>query len=107
RTAELSVANEELRESNEMRQALIKSSPLAIWTMDLEGRVTFWSPAAERMFGWTAAEVIGKPAPVVPEDQRPEFEAWLERFRSGESIAGAERTRRTKDDRRIDVAIWT
>ena len=72
RTAELTAANEELRTSNEVRQAVVQSSPLAIWAMDLDGNVTFWNPAAERIFGWTEAEVIGRPVPVIAEADREE-----------------------------------
>ena len=73
RTAELREANEELRASNEVRQALVQSSPLAIWAVDLEGKVTFWNPAAERIFGWTEAEVIGRPLPVVREEDLEDY----------------------------------
>jgi len=77
RTADLSAAIEELRQSNQVRQAVIQSSPLAIWAIDLDGKVTFWNPAAERIFGWSAAEVIGGPLPVIPADQRVEQQEWL------------------------------
>ncbi len=60
RTQELSAANEALHRANEVRQAVITSTPLAIWALDLEGRVTFWNPAAERIFGWSEDEVIGR-----------------------------------------------
>src|SRR6185437_12409576 len=66
RTAELSQANEELRRSNEVKEILVSSTPLAIWTLDLDGKVSFWNPAAEAIFGYAADEVLGKPLPVVP-----------------------------------------
>ncbi len=97
----------ELRAANHLLQAVTESSPLAIWTMDLEGKVTSWNPAAESMFGWTAGEAIGQPLPVVPEDQREEFRGWLERFRAGEAFTGVERKRCRKDGALIDVSIWT
>jgi PAS domain S-box-containing protein len=107
RTAELSQANEYLRQARDVRQALIKSSPLAIFAIDLEGKVIFWSPAAERIFGWTEAEAIGKTLPVIPEHRMHEFEAALVRLRTGESMQGDERTHQRKDGSRIEVAIWT
>jgi two-component system, cell cycle sensor histidine kinase and response regulator CckA len=107
RTAELSQANEDLRQSNDVRQALLKSSPLAIWAMDLEGKVIFWSPSAERIFGWTEKEAIGQPLPVIPEERRQEFAAALSLLRGGESMQGDERTHQRKDGSRIQVAIWT
>jgi PAS domain S-box-containing protein len=107
RTVELSQANEDLRQANDVRQALIKSSPLAIFAIDLEGKVIFWSPAAERTFGWTAAEAIGRTLPVIPEHRIHEFEAALVRLRAGESMQGDERTHQRKDGSRLEVAIWT
>ena len=107
RTGELSRANEELRQANQVRKALIKSVPLAIWSIDLVGNVIFWSPSAERIFGWTEAETIGKPLPVIPEYRKDEFEAVMTRLRAGESMEGDERTHQRKDGSRIEVAIWT
>jgi PAS domain S-box-containing protein len=107
RTAELSAANEELRKSNEVRQAVIQFSPLAIWALDREGKLMFWNPAAEKIFGWTEAEVIHQPLPIIPEELKEEYREWLARFNRGESLAGLERSRVRKDGSRIDVSIWT
>ncbi len=107
RTSELSAANAQLREATELSQAVIQSSPLAIWALDLDGNVNFWNRAAEHIFGWTEAEVIHRPLPVIPADQQGEYREWLERFRRGEALAGVERTRLKKDGTAIDVVIWT
>ena len=107
RTAELREANEELRQANQVRRAVVQSSPLAIWAVDLDGNVTFWNPAAERIFGWSEAEVIGKPLPVVAGGEQEEYRDWLERFRNGEAFAAVERKRVRKDGSSIDVVIWT
>ena len=106
RTGELQRANEELRQSNDMRQMLIRSSPLAIWSLDLEGRVVFWSRAAERIFGWTEQEAKGQILPVIPEMRRTEFKEALARLRSGEPLEAVERTHQRKDGKPIDVAVW-
>ena len=107
RTADLRTANEDLRQADEVREALLQSSPLAIWTLDLEGKVTFWNPAAERIFGFTAEEMIGGALPIIPADQHAEQQEWMERFRKVESLGGVERARLKKDGSRIDVVIWT
>ncbi|HEV2446417.1 MAG TPA: PAS domain S-box protein, partial [Candidatus Sulfopaludibacter sp.] len=107
RTAELIHANEELQKAIEVREAVLQSSPLAIWAIDREGKVMFWNPAAEQIFGWSAAEVIGKPLPIIVEEQRQEYEQWLHRFLGGESLKGVERGRCRRDGSRIDVSIWT
>jgi two-component system, cell cycle sensor histidine kinase and response regulator CckA len=103
----LTAANEHLHRANMERQAVIQATPLAIWALDLDGNVTFWNPAAERIFGWTEAEVIGRPLPVVPGDLGDEYQQWLKRFRAGEALVGVERKRRKRDGSLIDVAIWT
>jgi len=107
RTAELSAANEELRRATELNQAVIQSSPLAIWAIDLEGEVSFWNPTAERIFGFAQDEVIGRPLPIIPPDLREEYGDWLERFRKGEALSAVERARIKKDGSRIEVVIWT
>ena len=107
RTAELQAANEQLERSNSVLDAVISNSPLAIWSVDLDGNVTFWNAAAARMFGWTEEEVLGQPVPVIPDDLKLEYEDWLQRFRLGLSMSGVERLRQKKDGRKIDVRIWT
>ena len=107
RTVQLTAANEELRSANEVRQAVLQSSPLAIWALDREGKITFWNPAAERMFGWSQAEVIDRQLPIIPEELQGEHRQWLELFLRGESLSGVERTRVRRDGSRIEVSIWT
>ncbi len=107
RTRALTAANDELHQSNQIRQALLQSSPLAIWALDREGNVIFWNPAAERIFGYSENEVIRRSPPVVPADQKEEYAQWLDLFRAGGSLFAAERLRQTKDGRRINVLIWT
>ena len=63
-----------LRESNEFVRALFDSSPVAIMATDMDLHVVQWNGAAERLFGWTAEEVIGKPYPLASERMLPELE---------------------------------
>src|SRR5690606_30326161 len=57
-----------LRDTNEMLQAIVRASPLALEVLDTEGRIEVWNPAAERVFGWTEPEVLGQPDPTIPEE---------------------------------------
>jgi len=70
--------------------------------------VLMWNPAAERMFGWAASEVVGLEPPIVPEELRAEHNAVLERVASGGQISFATR-RICKDttvlDLRIDASV--
>lgn len=96
---------EALYETNQMLQAVIQASPLAIIALDLPGNVTLWNPAAERIFGWSEHEVLGYPNPIVPEDQRDEFQAKHARTLQGAIFTELELQRRRKDGSLIDVSI--
>jgi PAS domain S-box-containing protein len=61
-----------LRESNELIRALFDSSPIAIMATDLDLHVLQWNGAAERLFGWTAEEVVGKPYPLATDEMLPD-----------------------------------
>jgi PAS domain S-box-containing protein len=100
-------ATEALRASKETLGALIQGSPLAIVTFDSEGVIRMWNPAAERMFGWSAEEVIGKPHPIVPEDKQQEFRALRDVALRGETFTNVEVRRRRKDGTQIDLSIST
>src|SRR5262249_46061397 len=78
---------------------------LAIFTIDLDGIVQSWNAAAERMFGWAEAEVIGKPTPLVPPDRRGEYAEYVERLRGGAAFAGVQARRQRKDGSLLDVSL--
>lgn len=75
--------------------------------MDLNGAVRSWNPAAERMFGWPADEVLGRCLPIVPDAERYDFDSLLRRVISGANLSGVERRRVRKDGTVIEIAIWT
>lgn len=86
--------------------AIIDSSEEAIVSKTLDGRITSWNAAAERLFGYPAAAAIGQPiALIVPEDRRAEEEQLLERLRRGERIDHFETLRRHRDGHLLDVAL--
>jgi len=86
--------------------AIIESSDDAIVSKTLEGVITSWNAGAERIFGWTAEEVIGKPITIlIPEERLEEEPAILARMRRGERVDHFETVRRTKDGRLIDVSV--
>lgn len=98
---------EALRQAHDKLQVLIETCPAAIMVVDLERRVQLWSPAATSMFGWSEAEVLEQPLPIVPEEERASSEELLERARNGESVLDFETRRRTKNGEIRDVSIWT
>jgi PAS domain S-box-containing protein len=87
-------------------RAVIESAPDAIVAFDTDRTTLLWNPAAERMFGWTAAEVVGVEPPFIPEELKAEHNAVLERVRSGGPISFATRRVR-KDGNLLDVRIDT
>jgi len=82
-------------------------SPVPIITLDLDGNVTMWNSAAERVFGWTEKEVLGKPNPIVPDELRAQSDSFRARIAAGESLAGLELSRVTKDGRTLLIRLFT
>jgi PAS domain S-box-containing protein len=68
---------------DEAYRALVASAVDAIVTADDTGRIVAWNPAAARLFGYTASEVVGRPLTIlVPEGSREAHERGLDRFKS-------------------------
>jgi PAS domain S-box-containing protein len=86
--------------------AIVRSSADPIIGETLDGVITDWTPAAERLYGYTAQEVIGQhPSMLVPPEERATLAQDVARVRGGESIEGLEAVRWTKDGRRLDVVL--
>ena len=86
--------------------ALVESSDDAIISKTLDGIITSWNPAAERVFGWAPAEAIGRHITlIVPEDRRAEEADVLARVGRGERVDHFETVRITKDGRLLDLSI--
>jgi len=86
--------------------AVVSSSDDAIITKTLDGVITTWNPAAERMFGYEAAEVIGKPITILfPENHLDEEPQILQRLRRGERVRHYETVRRRKDGQLLNVSL--
>jgi PAS domain S-box-containing protein len=95
----------ELQETNEFLRSLLQASAAGIIYLDRDGNVRIWNPAAARMFGWDAEEVLGRFPPSVPPEQEIEFQRLRERVLAGEVITGLEGRRRKKDGSLIDVSL--
>ena len=86
--------------------AIVDSSDDAIVAKTLDGNITSWNGAAERMFGYSADEVLGRHISlIVPEERRTEDTEVLERIRKGEKIDHFETVRQAKDGSKIDVSV--
>ena len=86
--------------------AVVESSNDAIITKALDGTITGWNRAAERLFGFTAAEAVGERIDIiVPPDRRAEVSDILDRVARGEAIEQHETLRLHKDGREVDVSL--
>jgi diguanylate cyclase (GGDEF)-like protein/PAS domain S-box-containing protein len=92
-----------LHSTNRFLSAIIETSPIAIYATDLEGMITLWNPAAERTFGFTRAEALGRRAPFVPEEKKEEARALRERVLAGEELTDLHLDRRRADGTQIHV----
>ena len=107
--AGLLVGRNRRRRAEEVRNrlaAIVESSEDAILSKDLNGTITGWNEGATRMYGYSAAEAIGKNISILsPPELRDEQSGILARIRLRESIRLMETVRVTKDGRRIDISL--
>jgi PAS domain S-box-containing protein len=98
-----------LRESAEQflwLASIVESSDDSIITENVDGIITSWNKSAQRVFGYTVEEVIGKSiAILIPPDRHDEEPAILERIRRGEHIDNYETVRQCKDGSLIDISL--
>ncbi|MFJ9567511.1 PAS domain S-box protein [Streptomyces fuscichromogenes] len=89
--------------------ALVESSQDAILAKTLDGYITYWNAAAQRLYGYTAEEVIGRHVSLLsPSELRGDISVLLERLLHGEKVEHFETLRVTKDGRLldVDVTLW-
>src|SRR5205085_9026508 len=86
--------------------AIVESSSDAIISKTLDGVILSWNQGAQRMFGYTAEEAVGKSILIlIPPERHAEEPRILERLRRGERIEHYETVRVTKDGRRLDISL--
>ncbi|HEX2853886.1 MAG TPA: PAS domain S-box protein [Opitutaceae bacterium] len=86
--------------------AIVESSDDAIISKTLDGIIETWNRGAERIFGYTAAEMIGRPLSVlIPADRKEEEVKILERLRAGEHLDHFETVRQRKNGEQIHVSV--
>ncbi|MFC3100824.1 PAS domain S-box protein [Altererythrobacter lauratis] len=94
-----------LPEVTDLYAALVASCDDAIVAKDTDGVVLSWNPAAERLFGWSAAEIVGQSIRrLIPQDRQHEEDEILAMIRSGEKV-GQRLTRRLHRDGHL-VDVW-
>ena len=94
------------REAQARHDLIVESSDDAIISKNLQGIILSWNAAAERLFGYTAAEAIGKSILlIIPDDLKYEESKILQRSRAGERIEHYQTTRITKHGQKVDVSL--
>jgi len=85
---------------------IVESSQDAIVSKDLNGLIATWNPGAERLFGYVADEVIGRPITIlIPRDRLQEEDEILAHLRRGERVEPYETVRQRKDGSRVDISL--
>jgi PAS domain S-box-containing protein len=86
--------------------AIVESSDDAIIGKTLDGVIVSWNKGAERLYGYTAKEIVGKPlSTLIPPDHPDELPEIMERLKRGEHIEHFETKRLRKDGSRVDVSL--
>lgn len=86
--------------------SIVESSDDAIIGQDLDGTITSWNDGARRLYGWTAAEAVGRRVSfLAPESRRSEIPHILARVRAGKSVKSLETLRVAKDGRTVEVSL--
>jgi PAS domain S-box-containing protein len=100
------IAQRKRAEHARLLAAIVDSSDDAIIGLSMEGVIQSWNPGAERLYGYTSAEVIGRPsALLLPDGQPDDTRSLLERLRAGDRASSHEATRQRKDGSVIDVSV--
>jgi PAS domain S-box-containing protein len=96
-----------LQEYYFINDAIIESSPAGIAAIDRDRNLIIWNPACERMFGWKAKEILGKPMPFLPDSEREGSLRIQDLTFAGESVREVEVVRRRKDGTLFPLSLST
>lgn len=94
-----------LRENQQFLESVIACSPVALFSLDSEGKVKIWNDSAEKIFGWSAQEVVGQPLPTVPPAYQAEFTALRQRVMSGQRLEGMALMHQRKGGEYFDASL--
>jgi len=103
--SERKLFEQELRQTNQTLRTLIESSPLPIVAIESNATVRMWNKAASEVFGWSEAEVLHRPIPIVPPDRLAECQQLRDAVANGQTLFGIETYRRKQDGSELIVSI--
>ena len=93
------------RQAKETLAAVVDAAPVAIVCSNMVRNIVVWSRAAERIFGYAAAEILGQPTRIIPPEDKEFARALFNRVINGETIRDLEVRRRHKDGTLIDICL--
>lgn len=105
RTAEHERAEAGLHEAHRTMTALISASPVAVISIDQQGLIKEWNPAAERVLGWQRSEVLGRDISMLLADQQGHFPSSP--LLAGSTFDGVEMRLRTRQKHLVTVSMWS
>lgn len=94
-----------LRQTDDLLSAIVDASPVGIITLNREGRVMTWNPAAEKIYGWSANTVVDRPLPLIPAEEQDYFRASLHRALNKGPVLNLECQHLRQDDSRVDISL--
>ncbi|MBI5575364.1 MAG: PAS domain S-box protein [Deltaproteobacteria bacterium] len=100
-------AEEEIHATYSKLHSLVEASPVSITAVSKDGITTMWNPMAEKVFGWSREEAMGRFLPIIPEDKKEEFREFQGRTVREGGISGVETRRLRKDGTLVDVRLST
>lgn len=104
-TRQRRLADEQLRKSHQRYRGLLDASPEAVVLYDHDLSVLEWNASAERLYGWTRAEVTGRALPTIPEDRHEELRESLAQVGKQDVVLDCETVRRNNHGESIDVQL--
>jgi Amt family ammonium transporter len=91
----------------ELLRAVVMGSPSALLVVQADRQVILWNPAAERLFGWAASDVVGREIPIPDDGAREESSRLFSGAFQGQDLVGIQVRRRHRDGHPLDVALST
>jgi PAS domain S-box-containing protein len=104
-TRQRRIAEAQLRKSHERYRGLMEASPGAVVLYDHSLRVLEWNASAERLYGWTRAEVSGRALPTAVSEREGELKEFLGQVEGGQPVLDRETVRKNKHGEEIEVQL--
>lgn len=101
----LQQSRDDLRAATDHLDAIVASSPIAVTSTDVDGRIVTWNPAAERVFGWSRDEVIGQRYPVITDDCAADLRRIHQLALAGSTLHGQEMGWIQRDGSRVELSV--